>query len=273
MPRAFQRAVTSPERGDGLALRRRSGGRCRASSMSRGPATGSPSVRTSAGVGPGVIVLALRGGLGGGRRGDRGEGGDREERCGREGGAAEAVTGRGHDRINCRTVAQVTHEFCAEGWIDPRNALACSIVRAFRRFTVRPVLPEPLGALSVLAGNLRWSWHPPTQDVFSSIDPQVWRDVAGRPGPLPRRRRPRAARRAGRRRRLPGPARRRPRRPPALPHRGPLVRPQGRRRRAALDRLLLARVRHHRPCCRSTPAVSASSPATTSRRPPTSASR
>jgi glycogen phosphorylase len=50
-------------------------------------------------------------------------------------------------------------------------------VRAFRRFTVRPVLPEPLAALSVLAGNLRWSWHPPTQDVFSSIDPGLWRQV------------------------------------------------------------------------------------------------
>jgi starch phosphorylase len=54
-------------------------------------------------------------------------------------------------------------------------------VRAFRRFTVRPVLPEPLGALSVLAGNLRWSWHPPTQDVFASIDPRVWREVQGDP--------------------------------------------------------------------------------------------
>ncbi len=54
-------------------------------------------------------------------------------------------------------------------------------MRAFRRFTVRPVLPEPLGALSVLAGNLRWSWHPPTQDVFASVDPHLWRDVAGDP--------------------------------------------------------------------------------------------
>ena len=50
-------------------------------------------------------------------------------------------------------------------------------MRAFRRFTVRPVLPEALGALTVLAGNLRWSWHPPTQDVFSSIDPRVWEEV------------------------------------------------------------------------------------------------
>ncbi|MBC2934122.1 alpha-glucan family phosphorylase [Nocardioides sp. zg-1228] len=54
-------------------------------------------------------------------------------------------------------------------------------MRAFRRITVRPVLPEPLTALSVLAGNLRWSWHPPTQDVFSSIDPALWREVSGDP--------------------------------------------------------------------------------------------
>ncbi|MET1036758.1 MAG: alpha-glucan family phosphorylase, partial [Aeromicrobium sp.] len=54
-------------------------------------------------------------------------------------------------------------------------------MRAFRRFTVRPVLPEPLGALAALAGNLRWSWHPPTQDVFSSIDAELWRQVKGDP--------------------------------------------------------------------------------------------
>ena len=50
-------------------------------------------------------------------------------------------------------------------------------VRAIRRFTVRPVLPEALEALSALAGNLRWSWHPPTQDLFASIDPTVWDEV------------------------------------------------------------------------------------------------
>ena len=58
-------------------------------------------------------------------------------------------------------------------------------MRAFRRFTVRPVLPEPLGALSVLAGNLRWSWHPPTQDVFEAIDADLWREVMRRqPGEM-----------------------------------------------------------------------------------------
>ncbi|WP_030482562.1 alpha-glucan family phosphorylase [Nocardioides aequoreus] len=48
-------------------------------------------------------------------------------------------------------------------------------MRAIRRFTVRPVLPEKLAALTELATNLRWSWSPETQDVFAEIDPEVWR--------------------------------------------------------------------------------------------------
>jgi glycogen phosphorylase len=47
-------------------------------------------------------------------------------------------------------------------------------VRAIRRFTVRPVLPEPLAALADLAHNLRWSWHPETQDIFAAIDADAW---------------------------------------------------------------------------------------------------
>ena len=47
-------------------------------------------------------------------------------------------------------------------------------VRAIRRFTVRPVLPLALSALGDLAGNLRWSWPPPTQDVFAEVDDEVW---------------------------------------------------------------------------------------------------
>ena len=47
-------------------------------------------------------------------------------------------------------------------------------MRAIRRFTVRPVLPTALSALGELAGNLRWSWHPPTQDLFESIDAELW---------------------------------------------------------------------------------------------------
>ncbi|WP_028926594.1 alpha-glucan family phosphorylase [Pseudonocardia acaciae] len=47
-------------------------------------------------------------------------------------------------------------------------------MRALRRFTVRAQLPEPLAPLQELAANLRWSWHPPTQDLFAAIDPTAW---------------------------------------------------------------------------------------------------
>ncbi|WP_088281965.1 alpha-glucan family phosphorylase [Kineosporia sp. A_224] len=47
-------------------------------------------------------------------------------------------------------------------------------MRAIRRFTVRTVLPAPVAALGDLASNLRWSWHPPTCDLFASLDPQQW---------------------------------------------------------------------------------------------------
>jgi len=57
-------------------------------------------------------------------------------------------------------------------------------MRAIRRFSVRPVLPEPLAALGELAGNLRWSWHPETQEVFEAVDPDLWARTAGDPGRL-----------------------------------------------------------------------------------------
>ncbi|MEO5981190.1 MAG: alpha-glucan family phosphorylase [Pedococcus sp.] len=47
-------------------------------------------------------------------------------------------------------------------------------MKAIRRFSVRTVLPEPIAALGDLASNLRWSWHPPTRDLFELIDPQRW---------------------------------------------------------------------------------------------------
>ena len=50
-------------------------------------------------------------------------------------------------------------------------------VKAIRRFSVRTVLPEPIAALGDLASNLRWSWHPPTRDLFQRIDPQRWETV------------------------------------------------------------------------------------------------
>jgi glycogen phosphorylase len=47
-------------------------------------------------------------------------------------------------------------------------------VRAIRRFTVRPVLPEALQPLLELATNLRWSWHHETQDLFAAMDADAW---------------------------------------------------------------------------------------------------
>ncbi|MER2136644.1 MAG: alpha-glucan family phosphorylase, partial [Arthrobacter sp.] len=47
-------------------------------------------------------------------------------------------------------------------------------MKAIRRFTVRTVLPDSIAPLSRLAGNLRWSWHQPTRDLFNDLDPQIW---------------------------------------------------------------------------------------------------
>ncbi|NNN32551.1 glycosyltransferase family 1 protein [Streptomyces sp. S3(2020)] len=65
-------------------------------------------------------------------------------------------------------------------------------MKAIRRFTVRPVLPEPLRPLSDLARNLRWSWHAETRDLFQSVDPECWaasgRDPVRLLGDVPPRR-------------------------------------------------------------------------------------
>ncbi|MFF0814527.1 alpha-glucan family phosphorylase [Rhodococcus sp. NPDC003318] len=50
-------------------------------------------------------------------------------------------------------------------------------MKALRRFTVRAHLPARLAALGPLSTNLRWSWHPPTQDLFARIDPDLWTRV------------------------------------------------------------------------------------------------
>ncbi|MGH8940438.1 MAG: DUF3417 domain-containing protein, partial [Actinomycetes bacterium] len=47
-------------------------------------------------------------------------------------------------------------------------------MKAIRRFTVRTVLPTPIEPLGELALNLRWSWHPASQALFRSLDPDVW---------------------------------------------------------------------------------------------------
>ncbi|MFD4141976.1 glycosyltransferase family 1 protein [Streptomyces sp. NPDC058572] len=54
-------------------------------------------------------------------------------------------------------------------------------MKAIRRFTVRPVLPEPLRPLSDLARNLRWSWHTETRELFQTVDPEGWQSCGGDP--------------------------------------------------------------------------------------------
>ncbi len=46
------------------------------------------------------------------------------------------------------------------------------------------MLPDQLSALGELAGNLRWSWHPETQDLFAAIDPALWESSGHDPGRL-----------------------------------------------------------------------------------------
>ena len=54
-------------------------------------------------------------------------------------------------------------------------------MKAIRKFTVRAVLPKPLAALEELAGNLRWSWHEPTRQLFERIAPELWREIGTDP--------------------------------------------------------------------------------------------
>ncbi len=41
------------------------------------------------------------------------------------------------------------------------------------------MLPEVLKPLGDLAKNLRWCWHPDTQDLFRSVDPELWASTRG----------------------------------------------------------------------------------------------
>ncbi|TKV60562.1 glycosyltransferase family 1 protein [Nakamurella flava] len=54
-------------------------------------------------------------------------------------------------------------------------------MKALRRFTVRPQLPSRLEPLGALIRNLRWSWHPASQDLFADIDRSLWAKFEGDP--------------------------------------------------------------------------------------------
>ncbi len=52
-------------------------------------------------------------------------------------------------------------------------------MRAIRRLTIHPALPESLEPLRTLMLNLRWSWHAPARALFAEIDPAAW-EASGR---------------------------------------------------------------------------------------------
>ncbi|MGN6605541.1 MAG: alpha-glucan family phosphorylase, partial [Jatrophihabitans sp.] len=47
-------------------------------------------------------------------------------------------------------------------------------MRALRRLTVRAAFPRELTKLGDLVANLRWSWHPESQDLLEAVDPDLW---------------------------------------------------------------------------------------------------
>ena len=57
-------------------------------------------------------------------------------------------------------------------------------MRAIRRFTIHPVLPEALAPLRELMLNLRWSWHSDTLGLFAAIDPDGWQRTGQDPAAL-----------------------------------------------------------------------------------------
>ncbi len=46
---------------------------------------------------------------------------------------------------------------------------------------VTPVIPDSLGRLAQLAGNLFFSWHRPTRALFEDLDPELWEQTGGNP--------------------------------------------------------------------------------------------
>ncbi|MGI3781207.1 MAG: DUF3417 domain-containing protein, partial [Janthinobacterium lividum] len=54
-------------------------------------------------------------------------------------------------------------------------------MKALRRLTVRARFPQSLEPLAVVVNNLRWSWHPESQELLESVDPDLWRSCDGDP--------------------------------------------------------------------------------------------
>jgi starch phosphorylase len=78
---------------------------------------------------------------------------------------------RGHAPADAPASGAAWHRGEPEGTTTQVYTLRSLCVRAIRRFTIHPVLPEGLDPLRSLMLNLRWSWHAGTRELFASIDP------------------------------------------------------------------------------------------------------
>ena len=54
-------------------------------------------------------------------------------------------------------------------------------MKVYGRITVFPIMPARINRLYELAYNLWWSWHPEAQELYSSLDPQLWENVSHNP--------------------------------------------------------------------------------------------
>jgi len=54
-------------------------------------------------------------------------------------------------------------------------------VKILGRLSIFPRIPEELGRLTELAGNLWWSWNSDAQAVFRDIDADLWERVTHNP--------------------------------------------------------------------------------------------
>ena len=47
-------------------------------------------------------------------------------------------------------------------------------VKIVGNFSVRPPLPQTIHRLQEMAYNLWWTWNPDAQDLYESIDKELW---------------------------------------------------------------------------------------------------
>ena len=110
---------------------------------------------------------------------------------------SNAGRSRGYSPVDDRS--RVTWPVAPVRWIVPSICVSVLPCEPSDDSPSVPSCPSRCACSGDLATNLRWSWHPETQDVFAAIDPDALARERPRPGQDPRCRVDGAARGAGRR--------------------------------------------------------------------------